>query len=116
MKPYRLLISVLLGLALLVQGVSWAAPAVLPQQTRSVSVDSNVMPCEEQIRRSSTNRHCNLCGKQHTHPRAIIAAPGIVASSVGLTLTATRGEFHSSRPNAKASTHPHSTSPHRPTP
>jgi hypothetical protein len=102
MKPYRLLISVLLGLALLVQGVSWAAPAVLPQQTRSVSVDSNVMPCEEQMMKSSTKAHCNLCGTQCSCASACIAAPAVVASFDGLTLDVSRAEFQASRLDAQA--------------
>lgn len=111
MKPYRLLISVLLGLALLVQGVAWAAPIVHPQSAETASVE--MMPCDAHMAQSPTKTTCALCGAHCNCATACAVAPAVVAGLTLLTLAFIHVDFHAALMDAQA-TSPHTLDTLRP--
>lgn len=101
MKSYRLLISVLLGLALLVQGVAWAAPMVHPQSVEA-SASAEQMPCHAHMAKSQTKASCSLCGAHCNCATACTAVPAVVAGFAPLTLAFLHADFHPALMDAQA--------------
>ena len=102
MKPYRLLISVLLGLTLLVQGMAWAAPMVHPQQAQAETASAEVMPCHAHMDKSQTKANCALCGTHCNCATACTAAPAVVTGFAPLTLAFHHADFNPALMDAQA--------------
>lgn len=101
MKPYRLLISVLLGLALLVQGVAWAAPTAHPQSVEA-SPFAEQTPCHAHMAKSPTKTTCALCGAHCNCATACAVAPAVVAGLTQLTLAFIHVDFHATPMDTQA--------------